>query len=322
MISDKKEQIYDTLKEERRPISQRELTFLTGIDSIPLGRYINKLIEEKKISKFFMAISEEEESSIYADIGHLRKDTKAWRIYDTLRKAKVEMSHQELERIVGFRIEPSRAGLNRYLERGLIIKRKLGLKNYYHVPGVGTFEKTIEQTFNRDKFINKIEPLRNFIEYLTSTSNYSPESIRSYARNIIFFYKFKSGLDSSQLTVCPPESFQKEDIKNFIDYCKDRNCSVYRLNGLLVTLRAYFKFLSRSDLIPRNLKIPKDFMARPKKVIEVFCDRDKEIINKRKCYRCKHYFHRSGEKGKRAKCHFNESYPESISEPKKIAQDE
>jgi hypothetical protein len=320
MISDKKEQVYDILKAERRAVSLQELMFLTGVDRYYISRYITGLIKEKRITRFYMALSEEEGlSNSNSGTSHLKKDTNAWRVYDALRKANREVSQNELEEITGLRLDTFRVGLERYLKRGLFIKRKLGLENYFHIPGIKISEKTLEQTFNREMFVNQIDPLRAFIEYLKFSNKCSPEVILGYTRNIIFFYKFKSGLNLSQFTVYPSESFKKQDIDDFIAYCNSQHYSCYRLRQLLVTLRTYFKFLYRQGLISENLReailLLKNPNNQPKRIIEILCPKDKIMKDRRECRKrkCKYYIRKYQDNERRAKCHFDESSPENYS---------
>ena len=108
------------------------------------------------------------------------------------------------------------------------------------------------------------DEIKDYINYLKIERQLSNNTVDSYKRDLLDFYKFTS------------KSYKfitKEDIINYISYLNNK-ISPKSINRHIVTIKNYFKFLERTNLIKVNPSEEITGLKAPKKMPRILSEED------------------------------------------------
>ncbi len=95
----------------------------------------------------------------------------------------------------------------------------------------------------------------DFVEYLVSSKGASPHTVRGYRRDIEEFFAFVKK---------PPTEVSREDVLSYISFCFKTRLSSSSIGRKLSSIRTFFKFLKKKEIISespvvgvKNPKMPK-----------------------------------------------------------------
>lgn len=88
--------------------------------------------------------------------------------------------------------------------------------------------------------------LNAFLNYLNYELNYSPKTIISYEENINYFLSYLTTQKINYL------SLNKEDIRGFLKHLDQENYSNASISQMLSSLRTYYKYLIKENIINNN----------------------------------------------------------------------
>ena len=106
--------------------------------------------------------------------------------------------------------------------------------------------------------------INDYINYLKIERQLSPNTIDSYTRDLEDFYKFTG--KSYKFVV-------KEDFINYIAYL-NKKISARSINRHIVSIKNYFKFLERNNLISNNPTTEITGLKMPKKMPRILSEED------------------------------------------------
>ena len=106
--------------------------------------------------------------------------------------------------------------------------------------------------------------INDYINYLKIERQLSPNTIDSYTRDLEDFYKFTG--KSYKFVV-------KDDFINYIAYL-NKKISARSINRHIVSIKNYFKFLERNNLITNNPTVDISGLKMPKKMPRILSEED------------------------------------------------
>ena len=106
--------------------------------------------------------------------------------------------------------------------------------------------------------------INDYINYLKIERQLSPNTIDSYTRDLEDFYKFTG--KSYKFVV-------KDDFINYITYL-NKKISARSINRHIVSIKNYFKFLERNNLITNNPTVDISGLKMPKKMPRILSEED------------------------------------------------
>lgn len=87
----------------------------------------------------------------------------------------------------------------------------------------------------------------SFLSYLDKERNYSALTIKSYRKSLDDFVTFLQGYDSALLDA--PTDIDRKTVRHFLGYLQERGLAPRTLARNLASLKSYFKFLIRNEII-------------------------------------------------------------------------
>ncbi len=101
--------------------------------------------------------------------------------------------------------------------------------------------------------------IRNFLKYIYLERRYSPKTVESYGIDLIQFEEFL--FDYFRVPKIPWEKVDKKSIRLFLVALQETALSKRSIARKLATLKSFFKYLTREEIIETNpglnIKIPK-----------------------------------------------------------------
>lgn len=101
--------------------------------------------------------------------------------------------------------------------------------------------------------------VRNFLRYLYLERRYSPKTVESYGHDLLQFEAFL--FDYLRLDRIPWNKVDKRAIRLFLIILQEGNLSKRSIARKLATIKSFFKYLTREEIIEQNssltIKIPK-----------------------------------------------------------------
>jgi len=109
------------------------------------------------------------------------------------------------------------------------------------------------------------EPVNQFIDYIRYEKNYSPHTVKHYARDLAEFADF---LDAGREAGPALEQIDHITIRDFLGFLQRRGNSKSTTARKLATLRSFFRYLHRKGVISKNparlVKTPKQPQRNPR----------------------------------------------------------
>ncbi len=106
------------------------------------------------------------------------------------------------------------------------------------------------------------EYIDSFIAYITYARNYSNETVKAYKTDLSQFTAFLSGIEIADF-----KSVTKYHIREYLAHLSQSGLSKRSISRKVATLKSFFKYLSREDIIPVNpmslIKTPKFEQSLP-----------------------------------------------------------
>lgn len=118
-----------------------------------------------------------------------------------------------------------------------------------------------------------MEYLDNFLEYLEYQKNYSKYTLINYQKDIETFYIF---LKDSKIS-----NINKVDYKilrNYLEYLYNKKYTSSSINRHISSIKTYFKYLERENIIKNNPSILLNTVKKEKKLPKVINSNDIETI--------------------------------------------
>jgi len=110
-----------------------------------------------------------------------------------------------------------------------------------------------------------IDEIDSFCNYIIIEKNFSANTIESYYRDLLQFYRFLKGdvdkeinLDFYDINIIIEDndvlitSIDQNDIRGFIEYCYDKGLKKTSISRKIACLKSFFKFLYNNNLIKKN----------------------------------------------------------------------
>ncbi len=90
----------------------------------------------------------------------------------------------------------------------------------------------------------------DFLDYLDRERNYSPLTIKAYRRDLDDFTRFVAGYNAESTQHL--ERIDRQTIRHFLGYLREQRLGARSVARKLATLKSFFKYLNRAEVIPVN----------------------------------------------------------------------
>lgn len=249
---------------EQGAIKRKALAQKLGIDPRNLNRELKPLLETGLLKKeptgreveLFLNKPEPEVSEPETTFKVLEREATYQRdlILNLLKSTGREMHRLEIAKMTNINQNNIDRSFNFLVKTKQILKRKQGKFTFYRLPQVSFNPKKSEFITTLEVFIDRIDPLKEFLKYQRHTLKHSDRTIENYAREIIHFYKWKAGLNIQRHLIFPVEHITIQDITNYMRHLEEeKRYSENSLASAMAALKAYFRDLKRLRLITENI---------------------------------------------------------------------
>ena len=106
------------------------------------------------------------------------------------------------------------------------------------------------------------EAANKFFDYMTSIDR-SPGTIDIYSRDLVIVRRFLEERNNGPVYI---EDVTQDDLEAFMRFAKEvKGYSANTKSGFFYTLRSFYKFAYKKDIVAKNIAVSMDFMKMPKK---------------------------------------------------------
>lgn len=105
------------------------------------------------------------------------------------------------------------------------------------------------------------EAANKFFEYMVSIDR-SQQTINAYTRDLVIIRRFLEERNNGPVYM---EDVTQDDLEAFMRFTKEKGYSANTKSGFFYTLRSFYKFAYKKDMVTKNIAVSMDFMRMPKK---------------------------------------------------------
>lgn len=267
------EQIEVIIRTEKK-ISRAKLAETMNISPSNLNRDIDKLVKFEKIRKdkdgrdVYYYINEIKEEIPEKPIDSIMDNQpikilttgakyKRDIIYELLKKEKREIQRLEIAKLTGIDVRNIDRSFKHLLKTKRIVKRIQGKFVFYRLPDIPFTPKKLNFITNSEVYINRIPALKEFLKLHKYTEQHSERTIESYAREIIYFFRFlsKSLEDEKRFYVYPIEQITLQHYTDYMRFLTEvKHYADNSLKSVQTALKSFFRdCYKKLKLIPENI---------------------------------------------------------------------